>query len=252
MTLRVDFNADLGESFGVWERGADLDLLECITSANVACGFHAGDPLTMKVSVERIAERRLALGAHPGYPDLLGFGRRRLAATGAEVDAYVTYQVGALLGFASALGLDLHHVKPHGALYTSALEDGATAVAIATAIARVAPNTAVYTISGSEMWDASLKHGLRPVAEFFADRPIRSDGTYEFFNWRDHFDLAPTSIAARAVQAVVNKSVVTIEGTRIAVEPDTICLHSDTPGAGTIGPVVRDALLNSDVELVAS
>lgn len=252
MTGRIDFNADLGESFGVWERGADAELLECITSANVACGFHAGDPQTMSLTVEKVRDKGIALGAHPGYPDLLGFGRRRLEVSVDEIIAYVTYQVGALLAFATGSELRLHHVKPHGALYVAALEDGAVAKAIATATARVASGVAVYTLAGSEMWHAASSLGLRPVAEFFVDRPIRRDGSYDFFEWRDKVDLAPDTVAARAVRAVEENLVITIEGTDLTVVPETVCLHSDTPGAGSIGPVVRDALLRSEIELAAA
>lgn len=252
MKLRVDFNADLGESFGVWERGADAELLECITSANVACGFHAGDPRTMSLTVGKVKEKGIALGAHPGYPDLLGFGRRRLEASADEVSAYITYQVGALLGFATASGLSLHHVKPHGALYAVALEDATVAMAIATAIARLAPAVAVYTLAGSEMWHAATSLGLRPVAEFFADRPIRSDGSYDFFDWKDKVDLTPDVVAARVVRAVEESLVKTIEGSDLTVNVETVCLHADTPGAGSIGPVIRDALKRSDIELAAA
>jgi 5-oxoprolinase (ATP-hydrolysing) subunit A len=252
MTLRVDFNADLGESFGVWERGADAELLECITSANVACGFHAGDPRTMSLTVEKVKDMGVALGAHPGYPDLLGFGRRRLETSADDVAAYVTYQVGALIGFANAAGLRLHHVKPHGALYVAALEDGTVAKAIADAVARVAPGAAVYTLAGSEMWHAASSLGLRPVAEFFADRPIRGDGSYDFFDWRDKVDLTPATVAARTVRAVEENLVLTVAGTTLKVMPETICLHSDTPGAASIGPVIRDALVRSDIEMAAA
>ena len=252
MTLRVDFNADLGESFGVWERGADAELLGCITSANVACGFHAGDPRTMSLTVEKVKDNDIALGAHPGYPDLLGFGRRRLEAGTDEVTAYVTYQVGALLGFATASGLRLHHVKPHGALYVVALEDGSVAKAIATAIARVAPSAAVYTLAGSEMWHAASSLGLRPVAEFFADRPIRGDGSYDFFEWQEKLDLTPTAVATRVVRAVEEGLVLTVDGSELTVAAETVCLHADTPGAGSIAPVIRDALIRSDIELAAA
>ena len=252
MRDRIDFNADLGESFGSWEKGADLELLKCVTSANVACGFHAGDPVTMDSSVSRVAENGLALGAHPGYPDLLGFGRRRLEANPVEINAYVTYQVGALLGFAIRHRLALHHVKPHGALYVAALDDRPTADAIASAVAALAPGAAIYTLPESEMWLAAEEASLRPVAEFFVDRPIRTDGSYDFFGWRDTFDLDPERVAARTVRALTEARVQTLDGLDIAVMPETICLHSDTPGAGILAVRIREAIQSAGIKLVAA
>jgi UPF0271 protein len=249
---RIDFNADLGESFGSWEKGADLELLDCITSANVACGFHAGDPGTMALSVNRVAENGLSLGAHPGYPDLLGFGRRRLEASPAEIDAYVTYQVGALLGFAARQGLALHHVKPHGALYVTALDDRPTADAIASAVAAIAPGVAIYTLLGSEMWLAAEEANLRPVAEFFVDRPIRSDGSYDFFGWHETFDLDVDRVAERALRALTEGRVRSQDGSDVEVMPETMCLHSDTPRAGVLGARIRNAIQDAGIELVAA
>src|SRR5919199_1743870 len=151
----IDFNADLGESFGLWERGADDELMRVISSANVACGFHAGDPATMRVAVETAAHYGVAVGSHPGLPDRLGFGRRRMEVTPGDVADYVTYQTGALRAFAAAAGVRLHHVKPHGALYMMACDDGPLARAIVESVARIDEGLPVYTLAGSEVWHAA-------------------------------------------------------------------------------------------------
>jgi UPF0271 protein len=238
----IDFNADLGESFGTWEKGADEAMLGSVSSANVACGFHAGDPLTMATTVALVKQSEIALGAHPGYPDLLGFGRRRLDASGKEVAAYVTYQVGALLGFAHQHQLALHHVKPHGALYAAALSEEPVARAVASAVAGLVPGTFLYTLPDSEMWKAAVEHDLQPVAEFFADRPLRPDGSYEFFRWRDNFDLDPDAVAERTLRAIGEGKVRALDGSDLEVTVDSVCLHSDTPGAEQLGPHLRIAL----------
>src|SRR5581483_4021887 len=163
MALRIDFNADMGESFGLWQRGADAEMLACISSANVACGFHAGDPSTMRRTVLAARERGVAVGAHPGYPDLLGFGRRELRASAEDIRNYVLYQVGALQAFLKSAGVPLQHVKPHGALYTMALEDERIARATLEAVAEVDPALPVLTLRGSAVWDTAERMGKRPV-----------------------------------------------------------------------------------------
>jgi UPF0271 protein len=241
----IDFNADLGESFGTWEKGADEEMLGCVSSANVACGFHAGDPLTMATTVGLVKRSGIALGAHPGYPDLLGFGRRRLDASAKEVAAYITYQLGALIGFAQVHQLAIHHVKPHGALYVAALSEESVARSVASAVAESVPGTFLYTLPDSEMWKAAVEHDLQPVAEFFADRPLRPDGSYEFFRWRDNFDLVPDAVAERTLRALGEGKVRALDGRDLEVKVDSVCLHSDTPGAERLGPHLRDALESS-------
>ena len=243
----MDFNSDLGESFGQWKLGADDVLMRVISSANVACGFHAGDPRTMRATVKAARAHRIALGAHPGFPDLLGFGRRTLGASPADVKDYVLYQIGALGAFARAAGSSLHHVKPHGALYVMALEDGSVARAVAEAVSEFDETLLVYTLADSEMWDAAVKAGIRPVPEFFADRPIRRDGTVVMFEWQHLFDPTPQAVAARVASFISSGSVPSLEGDPVPVSAATICVHSDTPGAGTIGPAVRAAIERAGV-----
>ena len=247
----VDFNADLGESYGLWERGADAELMEVITSANIACGFHAGDPTIMRTSVDAAVAHGVAVGAHPGFPDLLGFGRRELEVTEPVLRDYVTYQVGAVRQFATNAGVGLHHVKPHGAMYTMALDDPAYARAIAEATVRIDNRLLLYTLRGSELWQAAEKAGLRAVPEFFADRPMRAGGEVVMFRWWEEFTATPTVVAERARSAMTEGAVTALDGTRVAVDAETVCVHSDTPRAGELGRAVRRALNEAGLKVRA-
>lgn len=242
MTARTaDFNSDLGESYGWWQRGADDVMLSCISSANVACGFHAGDPTTMRTAVDTALRNGVAVGAHPGYPDLLGFGRRRLEVAPADVRNYVLYQIGALAAFVSAGGGRLRHVKPHGALYMATLDDAGVAGAVAEAVAEHDDSLAIYTLHGSEMWQAAEKLGLRAVPEFFADRPLRADGSVVMFQWWELFRATPEEVSGRVTEFLTTGTVTAVDGNPVPVRAETICVHSDTPGADLIGPAVRGA-----------
>jgi UPF0271 protein len=244
MAQQIDFNADMGESFGLWERGADAEMLECISSANVACGFHAGDPSVMRRTVLAARDKGVAIGAHPGYPDLRGFGRREMRLAPADVRNDVLYQVGALQAFLKAAGVRMQHVKPHGALYTMALDDEQIARAILEAVCEVDPSLAVLTLHGSAVWHEAARLGVRAVPEFFADRPMRADGSVVMFNWRlEDCGGTPEGIAKRALRALTEGVVAGIDGgaaTGIAFE--TICVHSDTPGAGAIARALKREL----------
>jgi UPF0271 protein len=238
----VDFNADLGESFGLWRVGADDELMRVISSANVACGFHAGDPNTIRAAVTSAARGGVAVGAHPGLPDLRGFGRRPMEVTPRDVRNDVLYQAGALAAFLAPAGLSLHHLKPHGALYMMALDDAAVARAIVEAAAELDEALPVYTLAGGELWNAAQAAGLPAVAEFFADRPMRRDGTVVMFGWQEHFDAAPDVVAERVSGLVTTGVVASLEGDPVTVTASTICVHSDTPGAGEIGVAVKAAI----------
>ena len=239
---QVDFNADLGESFGWWEKGADDELMNVISSANVACGFHAGDPTTMDTTMARAKAGGVAVGAHPGFPDLLGFGRRNLGASATDVRNYVLYQIGALDAFVRIAGLRLHHVKPHGALYMQALDDAAIAGGIAEAVASYDDELPVYTLAGSEMEAAAARVGLMSVPEFFADRPLRSDGTVVMFRWWEVFEATPEAVAGRVTSLITTGAVASLEGPAVPITASTVCVHSDTPGAGALGFAVKAAL----------
>lgn len=235
----MDFNSDLGESYGWWQRGADDVMMTCISSANVACGFHAGDPTVMRNAVTRALEHGVAIGAHPGYPDLLGFGRRALDVAPADVRNYVLYQLGALGGFARAAGARVRHVKPHGALYMATLGDGRVAQAVAEAVAEFDDSLPVFTVDGSEMAGAAARAGLAVVTEFFADRPLRGDGSVVMFGWADVFSATPEAVSARVRDLLATGHVKALDGTDVPVRAETVCVHSDTPGAELLGPAVR-------------
>jgi UPF0271 protein len=235
----MDFNADLGESFGLWERGADDALMRVISSANVACGFHAGDPGAMRRAVASAVAHGVAIGAHPGFPDLLGFGRRHIAAAPEDVRDYVLYQVAALDGFVRVAGGRLHHVKPHGALYMQALDDAGLARAVAEAVASLDETLTIYTLAGSELAGAAQAAGVRPVPEFFADRPLREDGTVVMFGWQSLFDPTPEAVGERVRSLVETGTVPALDGTPVPIDAETICVHSDTPRAGELGAAVR-------------
>lgn len=238
----VDFNADLGESLGTWRLGADDELMRVISSANVACGFHAGDPSTMRRAVVSAKREGVAVGAHPAFPDLLGFGRRNMDVAPEDVRNDVLYQIGALDAFVRAAGSTLHHVKPHGALYMMVLDDGALARAIAEAVAELDDRLPVYTLAGSEMYHAAQAAGLRAVPEFFADRPMRRDGSVVMFGWQELFEPTPEAVAGRVRSLLTTGAVLSLEGEPVTVTASTICVHSDTPRAAELGLAVKEAV----------
>lgn len=243
----IDINSDVGESFGAYRIGMDAELFPLISSANVACGFHGGDPRTMERTVVTLAEHGVAVGAHPGFHDLAGFGRREIAASMDEIRTDVIYQIGALQAFCRVVGVPLHHVKPHGALYNMAGKNRAMADAIAIAVGDVAPDAMMYAQAGSELEAAARDAGLRVAREAFADRAIMRDGS-----------LAPRSIpgsvledhemvAARVISMIRGEPIPTVDGDPITVEADTICVHSDTSGAATIAASLRRALSDAGI-----
>ncbi len=183
MAFQIDINCDMGESFGPYTHGHDPDMMPLISSANVACGFHAGDPHVMRTTVAGAKAHKVKVGAHVGFPDRMGFGRRNMQVTPQELKDYTTYQMGSLAAFVKANGLELHHVKPHGSLYMMALEDQAMAKALVEAVAKFDDTLMIYTIRDSATWQAVQAKGLRAVAEFFADRPYHKNGQVKMFNW---------------------------------------------------------------------
>lgn len=243
-------NADLGESFGRWTLGDDERLVEHLTSANVACGFHAGDFLVMERTVALCRRAGVAVGAQPGYPDLLGFGRRPLAFEPAEVESMVRYQIGALEAFCRAHELELHHVKPHGALYNQAAADPALAAAIARATARFSRSLPLYGLASSEaMATAAADAGLRFVPEAFADRLYLSDGSLQPRTRPGALLTDPAEAAAQAASIATDGAVTAADGTRVSLTAETICCHGDTPGAVEIAAAVRSALAAAGVEV---
>ncbi|MBN1261965.1 MAG: LamB/YcsF family protein [Anaerolineae bacterium] len=240
--MRIDLNCDLGESFGHYRVGDDDAMLGIVTSANVACGVHAGDPVVMRQTAALAASNGVAIGAHPGYPDLQGFGRRILQLDAATLEAYVIYQLGALSAFTRVAGKPLVHVKPHGALYNLAATDAGTATAVARAVAAFDPALVVVTLPGSQLSLAARGLGLRVAHEGFADRAYRKDGTLVPRNVPGAIIHDPDVAARRAIQMVAEGTATTLEGETIPLRIDTLCVHGDTPGAVQIAAGLRARL----------
>jgi len=250
MAGRIDVNADLGESFGAWTMGADEELLGLVSSANVACGFHAGDPVVMDLTVARAVQAGVALGAHPSHFDLRGFGRREIAASPHEVEADVIYQVGALAAFARSHGARLVHVKPHGALYNQAAVDEALAGAIARATARVDRELVLVGLaSSSAMRRAAEEAGLRYAAEAFADRAYEADGSLRPRRLPGAVITDPEQAAAQALGIARDGLVRAASGAEVALRAETICLHGDNPHALAIARAVRRAFEAAGIEV---
>jgi UPF0271 protein len=247
--MRIDLNSDLGESFGPWPMGQDADLMASISSANIACGFHAGDPGTMRATVALAKASDVAIGAHPGFPDLVGFGRREMAATPREVEDFVLYQVAALAGIAAAQGVRLQHVKAHGALYNLACRDRPLADAIARAVAAIDRSLILFGLPNSELVRAGERAGLTVAAEAFADRAYEADGSLASRQKAGSVIHDPAAVVARAITMVRERRVVAIDGSEIALEADTICLHGDTAGAADLARAVRAGLEAAGIEV---
>jgi UPF0271 protein len=245
--MRIDLNCDMGESFGRYTLGNNAAMLDVVTSANVACGLHAGDPTVMQATVALAAQKGVAVGAHPGYPDLQGFGRRTMALTPAEIEATVLYQIGALAGFARAAGVPLIHVKPHGALYNVAARDIAVAEAIVRAAAAFDPALIVVTLPDSALLHAAQTAGLRVAYEGFADRAYREDGTLVPRTEPGAVIHDPALATARAIRMVTLGEVEAITGKTVPLHIDTLCIHGDTPGAVAIAAALRLALESEGV-----
>lgn len=240
--LTIDLNADVGESFGVWPLGQDELLIPLVSSVNIACGFHAGDPRTIERTVALAVAAGAAIGAHPGYPDLAGFGRRDLDMAPDEVEAGVLYQVGALAAFARAAGSELRHVKAHGALYNRAATDAQLAEAIARAVRRCSADLVLVGLAGSTLLDAGRAEGLAVASEAFPDRAYEPDGTLRSRRLPGAVLTDSAAIAERALEMARDGTVAASDGTRIRIHADTLCLHGDTPGAVEHARTVRAAL----------
>ena len=249
--MRIDLNSDLGESFGPWPMGQDAALMDSITSANVACGFHAGDPGAMRATIALAREKGVAIGAHPGFQDLVGFGRREMKATPQEVEDLVLYQVAALAGMAAAQGVRLQHVKAHGALYNMACRDRALAGAIAKATAAIDRSLILFGLPNSELLRAGEAAGLAVAAEVFGDRSYDPDGSLTSRNKPGSVIHDATKVVARAITMVRDKQVVAVDGSTIALQADTICLHGDTPGAAALARQIRLGLESAGIQIAA-
>lgn len=248
---KMDINSDLGESFGAWRMGDDAAMLDIVTSANVACGFHAGDPAGILQTLRQAAARGVAVGAHVAYPDLVGFGRRNMDPTSSELVADVIYQIGALQAMARAAGATLGYVKPHGALYNTITVEQEQARAVAAAVHAVDPGLPVLGLAGSAFFAEAKRLGLRTVAEVFADRAYLPDGQLVPRHHEGAVLREPEEIADRVAVMVRAGQVSAIDGSMIDVDAESICVHGDSPGAVQIATAVRRRLEAEGVTLKA-
>ena len=244
---RIDLNCDLGESFATYTLGMDADVIPHITSANVACGWHGGDPLVMQKTVALCRQYGVAVGAHPSYPDLLGFGRRNMSVTADEARAYIKYQVGALMAFCRAEGLELQHVKPHGALYNAMGRDPALAEAVCKGIRDCGKNLIVMALAGSAAVEAAVSLGLPVAQEVFADRAYEEDGSLVDRKKPGAMITDENEAIARVVRMVTDGKVQAITGRDIPVRADSVCVHGDGPKALAFVRSIRDALQKAGV-----
>lgn len=246
---RVDLNCDMGESFGAYKMGRDEEILPLVTSANIACGYHAGDPATMRRTVQAALRQGVAVGAHPGLPDLAGFGRRNMDISPQEAYDLTVYQIGALQGFLQAQGGRMQHVKPHGALYNMAAVDRALAEAVAEAVYKVDPQLFLFGLAGSELVKAGERLGLRTAHEVFADRTYQADGTLT--PRRDARALIEDAeeAARQVIRMVKEGKVQSLQGTDVPVQAHTVCLHGDGPHALDFAKRIRELLQEAGVQV---
>lgn len=247
----IDLNADVGESFGPWPMGRDEALIPLISSANIACGFHAGDPLVIRRTIDLALANGVAVGAHPGYPDLAGFGRRRLDMTADELEAAVEYQVAALVGMTRAAGGELRHVKPHGALYNVAADDRRVADAIAGGVARVSRDLVLVGMAGSSLVAAGRAAGLPTSAEAFADRSYEPDGRLRSRRLPGAVHDDTAVVVRQALSIATGQPITVSDGSALAIAADTLCLHGDTPGAVEHATAIREALAAAGIRVSA-
>lgn len=251
MNRTIDLNCDLGESFGAWGMGDDAGVLPFVTSANVACGAHAGDPSVMRRTVAAALEHGVAIGAHPGFPDLAGFGRREMKISSQEAYDLVLYQVGALAAFAAAAGTALRHVKPHGALYNMACADAALAEPIARAVRDLDARLILFGLPGSHLQRAAEGAGLRFAREAFPDRGYAADGSLVRRGAPGAMIEDAGEAARRAVEIAAEGRTRTADGGELRLEADTLCIHGDRPDAALFARTLREGLERSGVRVAA-
>jgi 5-oxoprolinase (ATP-hydrolysing) subunit A len=246
---RVDLNCDMGESFGVYRIGNDEDILNYVTSANIACGFHAGDPSTMRRTVNMALEKGVSIGAHPGLPDLIGFGRRNMAITPEEAYDLIVYQVGALYAFVKAAGGKMRHVKPHGALYNMAAKDRTLSEAIAKAVYDIDSTLVLFGLAGSELIKAGEKMGLKTASEVFADRTYQQDGSLTSRREPNALITDEQEAIQQVIRMVKEGRVRSQQGTDVEIQADTICIHGDGPHALTFAKKIREKLIEAEIKV---
>lgn len=249
MGIKVDLNSDLGESFGAYKIGMDDEVIKLVSSANVACGFHASDPVVMQKTVKMAAESGIGIGAHPGYPDLMGFGRRNMVITPREAYAYVTYQLGALYAFCKQNGVKMQHVKPHGALYNMAGKDYELSKGICQAIYDFDPELILLGLSGSQMINAGLDIGLKCANEFFADRAYEDDGSLRARSKEGSMITDENEAIERVVKVLKTGCVTTYSGKKLELKIDSICVHGDNAHALEFVRIIRERLSSEGITI---
>ncbi|PTM53242.1 LamB/YcsF family protein [Desmospora activa] len=249
MRYQIDLNSDVGESFGRYVLGQDGDVLRYVTSANIACGYHAGDHNVIRQTIRIAIQNGVAVGAHPGLPDLLGFGRRNMAVDPEDVYNMVIYQIGALAAFACVEGVKLQHVKPHGALYNMASQEERVAEAIATAVRAVDSELILFGLANSLLVKAGRQVGLRVVEEVFADRTYQPDGTLTPRTQPNALVTDPEEVVERVIRMVKEGKTTTVTGTDIDICADTVCIHGDDPQALVFVEQLRKRLTDADIHI---
>ena len=247
--MKIDLNCDLGESYGAWKMGNDEKIIPLITSANIACGFHASDPSVMNITVSLAKEAGIGIGAHPGYPDLSGFGRREMKLSLNEIYADMLYQLGALKAFASAHEVPLSHVKPHGALYNTAAKDQAVAGAICQAVYDFDPTLIILAQPSGMLYKTAKAFKMRAAAEVFADRAYNDDGTLVPRSVKGSMITDPDLAAERVIRMIKEYKVTSISGNDIDIRADSVCVHGDSPAALQMVNTLRETLLKEEIRL---
>lgn len=247
--MKIDINSDLGESFGPWPMGDDASMLDVVSSANIACGFHAGDPAGILKTIKSAVQRNVVIGAHVGYRDLAGFGRRNIDVASKDLQADVIYQIGALQGLATAAGTKVAYVKPHGALYNTISHDKRQAEDVISAILAVDKNLVLMALAGSPIIDWARARGLNVVAEAFADRAYMPDGRLVSRREPGAVITDPKTVASRILNLVKTNSLTAIDGSQVQLQAQSICVHGDSPGAVEIAKVLREHLESAGVKL---
>jgi UPF0271 protein len=251
MRKKIDLNSDMGESFGAWRMGRDAELMDYVSSINIACGFHAGDPTIIAETIKTAIKKGVSVGAHPSYPDLQGFGRREMALSPEEVFDVVLYQIAAVKGICEAYGIKLHHVKPHGALYNRAAKDPALAKAIVKAVKTLDKNLVFYGLAGSHLISEAEKIGLKTASEVFADRTYQPDGTLTPRTEPGALIENAERAVAQVLEMVKDQTVTAVGGEKISIKADTVCIHGDTPQAPEFARTIRERLIKNGIEVSA-
>ena len=250
MTFKVDLNCDMGESFGVYRMGNDEAIMDYITSANIACGFHAGDPATMRKTVQLALEKNVGIGAHPGLQDLVGFGRRNISLSPQEAYDLVVYQIGALSGFVQAEGGKMQHVKAHGALYNMAAQNAGLSEAIAEAVYKIDPELILFGLSGSELVKAGEKIGLRTAGEVFSDRTYQADGSLTPRSQPNALITDTATALEQVIRMVKQQKVMSVQQQEIQITVDTICIHGDGATALDFASAISSSLAAAGIDII--